>query len=117
MTYILNPVWFYWIGVMDSLQTVVIISLVLSAVAFGTAVLVYFVSCGYGSDAEMAKKVLKVSAPSLVISALLLVFLPAKETLIEMQIAKFATYENAEWTVDTIKSAVDYIVEAMKSLN
>ena len=36
--------------------------------------------------------------------------------MIEMQIARYATYENAEWTVDAIKNAVDYVVQAVKSL-
>ena len=43
-------------------------------------------------------------------------FVPSKEALIEMQVARFATYENAEWTLDTVKAAVDYIVESIKSV-
>ena len=44
------------------------------------------------------------------------VFIPSRETLIEMQIARFTTVENAEWALDAIKSATDYIVSAIKEL-
>lgn len=40
----------------------------------------------------------------------------AKDALIEMMIAKQATYENATWTLDALKSAVDYVVQAIQSL-
>lgn len=61
-------------------------------------------------------KALKVGIGVCVVSALFLVFVPSKETLIEMMIAKQATYENATWTVDALKSAVDYVVQAIQSL-
>ena len=41
---------------------------------------------------------------------------PSEKRLIEMQIARFATVENAEWALDAIKSATDYIVSAIKEL-
>lgn len=51
-----------------------------------------------------------------VILFIIYVFIPPRETLIEMQIARFTTAENAEWTVNAIKSATDYIVSAIKEL-
>ena len=61
-------------------------------------------------------KALKVAIVALIISGLILMFVPSKETLIEMMIAKQATYENATWTVDALKSAVDYVIQAIQSL-
>lgn len=61
-------------------------------------------------------KALKVGIGVCVIAGLFLVFVPSKETLIEMMIAKQATYENTTWTVDALKSAVDYVVQAIQSL-
>ena len=46
----------------------------------------------------------------------LTIFVPSKSTMIEMMIAKYATYENADWTVESLKSVVDYIVEAFKAV-
>ena len=61
-------------------------------------------------------KALKVGIGVCIVAGLFLVFVPSKETLIEMMIAKQATYENATWTVDALKSAVDYVVQAIQSL-
>ena len=53
-----------------------------------------------------------ISLVTLIIS----LFIPSKETLISMMIAKYATKENLSMTVEGIKSAVDYIVNAMKEI-
>ena len=52
---------------------------------------------------------------SLIICAIA-IFLPSKETLISMMIAKYATKENLGMTVEGIKSAVDYIMDAIKEI-
>lgn len=44
---------------------------------------------------------------------LLAVFMPSKETVIAMEIAKLATAENIMWTVDQLKNIVDYITESI----
>lgn len=51
-----------------------------------------------------------------IVSILMLTFLPDKETMIEMTVAKYATRDNVAWSVDQIKSIVDYIVQAMQSI-
>lgn len=119
MTYIIGPMWFYWLGVVDALQDVVFASLLISILIFCTSAVVYFINLGSfhdDTDAKAAKRIMKLSFIFLVIFGLLFLFLPTKDTLIEMQVAKLATVENAEWTVDAVKSAVDYIVEAIKSI-
>lgn len=51
-----------------------------------------------------------------VITALACVFIPSKETLIEMKIASYATYDNAAIAAQQIKQAADYIVDAVRAL-
>ena len=118
--YIINPVWFYWLSVCNSLKSVVLAVAVLTAIVSG----VFFVRACCEADYsdwqdEDVKKLLKSCRKYIIVALALFVmfaFVPSKDALIEMQVARFATYENAEWTVDAIKSAVDYIVEAIKSL-
>ena len=74
------------------------------------------ISDGERKTVQFFTKALKIAIGVLVISGLVLVFVPSKETLIEMMIAKQATYENATWTLDALKSAVDYVVQAIQSL-
>lgn len=126
MNYIINPNWFYWISVANGLRTaftvlgVVLLSAeVVMCVVAGSH---YSMGKDYGKndpDLQTAKALIKpmvICAAALCASFLVSIFIPSRNTLIEMQIARYATYENAEWTVDAIKSAVDYIVNAIQSL-
>lgn len=120
MNYIINPAWFYWMSVASGIKMVVLV----------VALLMLFPCIGFfinacieaewdGFEDDDAKRSLKVSGKWLTISIILFVvfaFVPSKDTLIEMQVAKLATVENANWTLETIKSAVDYIVDAIKSM-
>lgn len=120
MNYIINPSWFYWISVADTLKWASIVFLITSCVAFIVCLIVSgsFLDY-YGKDDKdylKAKKAMNISAIVLIVSSLFLVFIPSRNTLIEMMIAKQATYDNAQWTLETLKSAVDYIVNAIKSV-
>lgn len=109
--YIINPMWFYWINVVDAVRLITIIGLCLSAVGTIPLAIGVFVE----EDDEYIKP-LKIAVTVLAVCLLSVVFIPSKGTLIEMQVAKYATWENAEWTVDAIKDAVDYIVNAIGSI-
>lgn len=118
MNYIIDPMWLYWVNVVDWLKGAVLaITIIATVVAF-----IRFVTAMTDKDwdSESERKQKMKSARVLCVIALIAfmasTFIPSKQTLIEMQVAKFATYENAEWTVETIKQAVDYIVEAIGSL-
>ena len=122
MNYIINPAWFYWMSVASGIKMVVLVVAILMlfpCVGFFINACIE-AECEYdGFDDDDAKRSLKVSGKWLAISIVLFVvfaFVPSKDTLIEMQVAKLATVENANWTLETIKSAVDYIVEAIKSM-
>lgn len=126
MNYIINPSWFYWISIADGIRTVLIVFSVISACACFALAIGHIihkeVGAGFGeddSDNIMAKKLIKpikVTLALTVVTAIIAVFIPSRNTLIEMQIARYATYENAELTLDAIKSAVDYIVNAIQGM-
>ncbi len=127
MNYIINPSWFYWLGVVNSMRGFMIAAFVIAIIIIGVALIVipwntYIirefpnVSDDERKTLRFFTKALKVAIGVCVVAALFLVFVPSKDTLIEMMIAKQATYENATWTVDALKSAVDYVVQAIQSL-
>lgn len=127
MNYIINPMWFYWINVADGLHTMFCVAFVilgLAEIVLATiAVCSYSMGKDYGpgdKDLQTAKAMIKpIIACGIVLAVAVAgaVFMPSKNTLIEMQVARYATYENAEWTVETVKSAVDYIVDAIAKVN
>lgn len=127
MNYIINPSWVYWLGVVESMLHFMVAAFVLSiAFVVASAIIIPVnisvirefpdISDGERKTVQFFTKALKIAIGVLVISGLVLVFVPSKETLIEMMIAKQATYENATWTLDALKSAVDYVVQAIQSL-
>lgn len=111
--YIINPAWFYWVDVVNALNGFVIISAIILLLGTGFVSLL-FMDDVFGDERERYSKILPKTAIAGVIFLLAAIFIPSKETLIEMQIAKYATWENAEWTTDTIKDLVDYIANAIK---
>lgn len=129
MTYIINPMWFYWISVAENAcqltLTAAILLVILSACLFITAAFCKYEAVYKNAvdeecfEYKTGVKMQKIATATIAVAAILFiisVFVPSKETLIEMQIARFTTVENAEWALDEIKSATDYIVSAIKEL-
>lgn len=129
MTYIINPMWFYWISVADKICeatcSLAILLFISSATAYIVAAALKIDAHGHdGFDRKCssyivgakAQRVATVLAVLAVILLAISTFIPSRETLIEMQIARFTTVENAEWALDAVKSATDYIVSAIKEL-
>lgn len=129
MTYIINPMWFYWLNVADKIceatHALAILLFIFSATAYIATVAFKFNALDDdGFDRECsdyiagtkAQRIATVLAVLAVIMSAIYTFIPSTEMLIEMQIARFATVENAEWALDAIKSATDYIVSAIKEL-
>lgn len=125
--YIINPSWFYWIDVVDGLSFAVSFVVVLLGIMVATISIIYGVNCRmineYPNLSDNEKRInpqLKRIMPILwivwITSVIALIFIPSKDTLITMIVAKYATYENAGLTVDALKSAVDYVVQAIQSL-
>ena len=120
MSYIINPMWFYWLQVVSGIKIALAGFLVLLCGAVIVLSLVLLVNAADdGLDSELVqviKKVLKKVIFAFLLVSVAAVIVPGRETLIEMQIARYATVENASWTLEAIKSAVDYIVDAIKSM-
>ena len=48
------------------------------------------------------------------IFVLISIFVPGKTTSVEMLVAKTATFDNVNWTVQQVKEIIDYIVVSLK---
>ena len=122
MEYFIDPSWFYWLKVIDGIQTAFIVF----SVAFGILVVILSIvylaerSCIFDEDdRQNVARIflfLKISVVVFVVAILGAVFVPNRNTLIEMQIAKYATRENVNITIDALKSFVDYVVESIGNL-
>lgn len=122
--YVINPQVFYWINVLNILQTVFAVIGGVSAAAFVGLVVGWIYNStqaknGY-EDNENYIKVCKTGAIVTGIIGFVLItasiFIPGRTTSIEMLIAKTATFDNVDWTFQQVKDMVDYIVRAIKSI-
>ena len=116
MSYYINPWWFYWAQVSSAFKGLSTAGAVICAI---------FAIAGYcivideefdGEDKESAKRGVVALLALTLLLTLAAVFIPNRDTLIEMQIARLATKENVTGAVDSIKAAVDYVIDAVKSL-
>ncbi len=120
MDYIINPNWFYWLQVVDSLRIACIVIAVFSTIAciiLWVAACYELECCGPDDeDYRRYKRIAIILTPISVFVILLAIFIPSKDTLIEMQIARYATKQNVEFGVEAIKSATDYVIHAIQQI-
>ena len=115
----INPMWFYWLNIVDTLNGTIAVAALIAVIA-GVIILLLGISTLVDDEDEvMAKRFLKLGAVFIIIAVVCwlgYIFVPNKETLIEMQVAKLATPENAAITAEKLKEVVDYIIEKVATL-
>ena len=128
--YIIDPSVFYWVNVFGSLQIVFAIFgtiLTLSGIGFLIGWFMYHNEKSYYDTeseyyirAKRNEKWCKRWAMALLIIGIPLIlvsiFIPSKQTGIEMMVAKTVTFENVDWTVAQVKEIIDYIVSALNGV-
>ncbi len=118
MDYIINPMWFYWIEVADTIKALSIgamIVLLISAIILAATASTDD-EFGDNNAAKTKRNVMVLCLIGLAVSALVCIIVPSRDTLISIQIAKLATHDNVNLTVDKIKEIVDYIISAVKEI-
>lgn len=122
--YVINPQVFYWINVFNILQTVFAVIGGLFAAAFVCLVIGWIYNTIQAEDGyEDNKNYIKVCKTWAIVTGIIgfiaitaSIFIPGRTTSIEMLIAKTATFDNVNWTVQQVKDVVDYIVHAIKGI-
>ena len=112
MDYIINPMWFYWLSVVDNLRVAATIFAIVAGIIVGIVLMTFFLD-----DINIFKEhlILGVSGVLLFIASVIaLIFIPSKQTLIEMEVAKHSTYSNVESVKEQIKDATDYILDRLE---
>ena len=108
-SYIIDPMFFYWISVIDNVKSVAMGLSFIMGIAL--AIYVVLTIC---EDASFNLKLLARLSIIFTASMLISIFTPTTNTLIRMEIAKHATYENAETVLTYIQDLADHIIEEIK---
>ena len=120
MDYLISPWWFYLVQVFGTLG--LLFGLIGALMFFGGAALwlvKYFDVYKYKSICDSDKKLLAQSRRICIIGAVVIILgalMPAEDTLIKMQIAKFGTYSNAEKVLEVIDKKTDALIDAIGSV-
>lgn len=113
---IINPFIIYLIGISEGVK---IASEIIAALTLVSGVfIIVFASSEYEADGDN-KKYKKYGKNLIicgVISAIVALMIPHKDTLALMYISKFVTVENVNTSVEVIKSATDYVINAINSI-
>ena len=115
-SYIISPSWIYFLNTFGCLKTFFTALGVVSGI--GTLIVAFMIGILHdeGLVPPSIKKIFFIFLCILIVMSLFAILVPSKTAMLEMTVARFATYENAEWTIDSIKSVVDYIVNAISTL-
>lgn len=118
---IINPVAIYVINLMGSLRVGLIVGAVIFAVLTIFWVVCYWDAKDDYSDEgkQSAKDFFRFSKRFLVcfaLSFILVVFVPSKDTCVEMLVASYVTPDNIDAGVEKTKETVDYIIEKIKEV-
>ena len=105
--YIINPWWFYLIGIAEAIQGFFLAFGTLSIAAIVVAGIIIFVD----GTINKFKKLFITGAIISILFCLIGTLIPSKETCYSMAIASIVTTENLEYTAEASKNIVDYITE------
>lgn len=105
----INPMIFYWIDVVEGVNTILCIVTAFSCIVAFFAGMFLFLSVSDHDEngKKLCWEILKISLLVIIISGLLLMFIPSEKALIRILIANNLTGENieeaAQFVIDTIK--------------
>lgn len=119
MNYVINPMWFYLLGVVGKIENVFT---AISIVAVLFSVMFFFVRvvCSMELNSDTREKLefwSKFFALLSVFTWLIFAIIPKEKTIIQMAISKQITYANFDKAEGKIKSTFYYIVDKTKEFD
>ena len=120
MNYIIDPKLVYWISVASAIKIFIISIAVITLVICMVVLIVYLADdYGYDDDEEAKTKLKSLFKVTIVPVAFIFIslFVPSKETSVEMIIASKVTTESIQTTKEEIYNIIDYTVEKIYGNN
>ena len=115
---IINPLWFYFIGISENVAcTFWIVGGLL--ITIGIIIGIVLLCEGWGMNEDMVKKILKVFKKAVIIGGILVTvgnLTPSKDTCYKMMTAALVTPNNITAVGEAATDVVDYIVDSVDQL-
>lgn len=113
---IINPIMIYLMNVMSKIGEmapfILIFSIFVLALLFVTSP-----ARNSSEDKRQHKAIIKIATITATISLFLSIFIPSRDTMIAMLVAKHVTIENIQSGKEVVKDSIDYIFEKIKELD
>ena len=121
MTYIINPMVFYWIGLFDNISDISFVILAGGVITLGILIICHLammVDNEYKTRESQGRmeKFIKNTVIIVAISASITVLTPSESTMYKMLIASQVTVENIDLAKTGVTDLVDYIVEKVDEM-
>ena len=118
MNSIINPWVFYWIGIVDSVRTLLIV--ILTVLMIGGAIMFMCTMSDRGvKDKDVAEEVklcINVAIATFVVAVLVCV-VPSEDTCYKMLAAKMFTQDNINNATEYVTDVIDYAVDKVKEMD
>ena len=120
---IINPMWLYWLDVLENIVFIVGLVMIISflIIVFLIVVIVATYDNYRNEDEEKNYKIMikdtKLAVCIWTSILFISAFVPSKDTLIAMFIAKNITVEKVVQGKEVVKDSIDYIFEKIKEVN
>ena len=120
---IINPMWIYWLDVLESIKVMgaflMIVALVIISFYLFTIGVTFEEYRNEDEEKKFKNLVSKTKLAACIWVSVLFIsaFVPSKDTLIAMFIAKNVTVEKVVQGKEVVKESVDYIFEKIKEVN
>ncbi len=113
---IINPLWIYFINVLENVKPLLITLLVLTGGVLAVFMMWYLMTSGgrYSDEEQMIrpfKKTAKICLIVSIVSMIIIIFIPAKETMYTMMALEQMTPDNISTIGKTGENIVDYITD------
>lgn len=121
MDFVINPIWFYLIGILSTLKTIASICLMISILS-----VLFALINKIDSDKEMSNEETNVEVEGIelfatcfvfvfIISLFLFIFIPSEEAMYKMLLASYITQDNVDIVHEMIINDIDHVVNAIIS--
>lgn len=116
----INPWFFYWVSVSDAVR--VLLYIIGSSCAVATLIMVVgnavdaYDMDDFKDEIKIIKKPLTVVATVALVSIIVATFLPTEEVAVKMVVARAITPDNVSKGIESVKEAIDYIVQKIAEI-
>lgn len=111
MTYYINPLWFYLLGVSEGVK---IASIILSVGLLFMCIFLGVICIDCQFDDKNIVKCFKAFLTAFAVTLMLSILVPSEQTCKEMMIASVVTHENVDTAKQDVKEIVDYVFEKVE---